>query len=180
MRPVVFLLNTKCCFLQVFWPCASTLASRRGCHLLDAMAGSVPLWPRLSAGPVQAGVGWVAGSGATRLSFGSSAWQRRTFRLARASAACCRCKSKRSYWVLFIFPMWKLYSRSLRAFAWRVCPSAVCQSGPVARFGPGRREGCSSPESPRCWRAGGKSLLFFQPVCKQIVRDDNFCLKCTY
>lgn len=157
-------------FLQLLGPCVSTLASRRGCHLLVAMAGSVTGWPRPSTGPVQAGVGLVAGSGATRFSLGSSAWQRRTFRLARASAACCRCKSNRynfAFSFFFSSLMWIWYWRSSRAFAWRVCPSAVCQSGPVARSGPGRCAGHLSPESPQCWRAGGKSPLFFRQVCKE-------------
>lgn len=67
-------------------------------------------------------------------------------------------------------PPWKLYSRSLRASALCVCPSAVCRSGPAARFGPGMCAGHSSLDSPRCWRAGGKTPLFFPPVCKQTVR----------
>lgn len=88
--------NTKCRFVQLFGLCVFTWTGRRDCHFLDAMAGSVPRWPRLSVGTVQAGVMEMcgAGSGATRFSLGSSAWQRRTFRRARASAACWRCKSK--------------------------------------------------------------------------------------
>lgn len=79
------------------------------------------------------------------------------------------------FWLIYS-PMRKLYLRSLRAFAWRVCLSAVCRSDPVARSGPGKREGRSSLDSPRCWRAGGKSLLFSRPVCKR-GEGDKFHLK---
>lgn len=166
---------------SVIWiVCVFTWPGRRDCHFLDAMAGSVPRWPRLSVGTVQAGVREMcgAGSGATRFSLGSSAWQRRTFRRATASAACWPVQKQALVggyiessllWQGFL-PPWKLYSRSLRASALCVCPSAVCRSGPAARFGPGMCAGHSSLDSPRCWRAGGKTPLFSPPVCKQTVR----------
>lgn len=53
-------------------PTVFTLASRRDCHFLDTMAGSVPRWVTVSAGTVETAEE-ICGPGTTRFSLGSSA-----------------------------------------------------------------------------------------------------------